>query len=131
MCAPSFTGGLVDPALDPACIYAAVLVDLVAIVDLVVVGDACEVVLEYRDDLVIVVQLPLDSLGRLRLAASKGGHELFTKACRSSEQRRRGVVPRSPMGSLCDVPLDLSAGGGHGGRGRGRWSGQCSVCLAL
>ena len=89
MCAPSFTRGLVDPVIDPACTYVTVLVILIILVTIIVlidVGGACNEVLEYCEDLVIIVELPLDSLGRPRLVGFKCSHEPCMKACWLSEQ---------------------------------------------
>ena len=91
MRAPLFTDRLVNPVVDPVCIYATVLVVLVAIVVLILVSATCNEVLEYHKDLVIIVKLPLDDLGWPCLAGFKRSHELCTKACWLSEQRRRGV----------------------------------------
>jgi len=84
--AASFTGGFVDPAVDPACLVVPVLVAIVILVVLTVFDLVVLVVLvgeqasEYCQGIVIVivviVTLPLDSFGWLSLDCIECGYEL-------------------------------------------------------
>jgi hypothetical protein len=88
-----FTGGLIDPAFDPARAYVTELVFLVFLVAivaligviLIVVSSVCEEILEKREHAFMVVKLPLDTFGCPHLVAIKPSGGSCTKAWRSSE----------------------------------------------
>ena len=80
--AASFTRGLVDPAVDPACLI------FIFIVVVVVVGggDLGEQALDSCESVVVVVTLPLDSFRWPGLGGVKCSHELHVKVWGSSER---------------------------------------------
>jgi len=89
----SFTGGFVDPAVDPACLIVPILVAIVVLVVLTVfvlivlvilVGEQASEYCQGIVVIIVIVTLPLDSFGWLSLDCIECGYELRANVWRSS-----------------------------------------------
>ena len=88
---PTFPSGLIDPVIDPACIIAGIttIVVLIAVFAIVVVVVLVVVFIEalfdWCTEAIVIIKLPLESVGRPWPVGLEGGHGFCTHPWRSSE----------------------------------------------